>query len=92
MPRRFEAMMFAGHTDDWSDTALLEPGVAEESSPWSDHTVVAFDDDLDEDESYFLESDDEDDDEFAGDDADEFEDDEEEGVEADPDLDDDDDL
>lgn len=85
-------MMFAGHTDDWSDTALLEPGTLEESSPWSDHTVVAFDDDLDEDESYFLESDDEEDDEFEGEEGDEFEDDEEEGGEAEPELDDDDDL
>ncbi len=85
-------MMFSGHHDDRSDTALLEPGAPEEPSPWSDHTVVAFDDDLDEDESYFLESDDEDDDEYEADDSDDFDDEDEEAGEAEPDLDDDDDL
>ena len=88
-------MMFEGLSTDWTggSAAVLIPGEADHSQPdWSDHAVVAYDDDLDEDESYFLESDDEEDDDFSDDEADDFEDDDDDSLDTDTDQDDDDDL
>ena len=84
-------MTFEAPNTDWSDAgaALLVPDRADPC--WSDHATLAYDDDLDEDESYFLETDDEEDDEFE-DDADEFDDEDDEEVDTDSDVDDDDDL
>lgn len=88
-------MMFEGLSTDWTEggTAVLTPGESDPTQPdWSDYSVVAYDDDLDEDESYFLESDDEEDDDFSDDEGDDFDDDEDESFDDDADSDDDDDL
>lgn len=88
-------MLFEGLSTDWTSgsTALLIPGESDHPQPeWSDHSAVAYDDDLDEDESYFLESDDEEDDDFADDEADDFDDDDDDSLDTDADQDDDDDL
>lgn len=64
-------------------------------NPWSDHPApLCLDDDMDDDEAYFLgeedEDDDYDDDMDDDDDFDEFDDESEEDVDDDPELDDDD--
>ncbi|MCC5824418.1 MAG: hypothetical protein LAT64_14600 [Phycisphaerales bacterium] len=88
-------MMFEGLNPDGSaaGTALLVPGESDHPEPsWSDHGFVAYDDDLDEDESYFLESEDEEDDSYEDDDIEDFDDEEDESLVESDDLDDDDDL
>ena len=83
----------------WGDTggtALLERSsvrVVIEPAPWATTPVAGFDDDLDEDESYFLETDDDDDDDgYDDDDGGDFEEDEDADVDVELDDDDDDDL
>ncbi len=72
---------------DESQTALLEPGTATEQDAnrwelgdggaWSENPMCDIDDDLDDDEAYFLDDEDDDDDDFSDDyDDDEFEDEE----------------
>lgn len=73
-------------------TAILEPGRPElVGIPlWSENPVCDVDDDLDDDEAYFLDDEDDDDDEFSDDyDDDEFEE-EDFDTESDDDFDDDD--
>ncbi len=71
-------------------TALLEPGHTREGAPlWSENPVCDIDDDLDDDEAYFLDDEDDDDDDFSDDyDDDDFE---EEDFDSDSDSDSDDD-
>jgi len=75
---------------------VLEPlgGSAGVAAPWSDHPIAGRDDDLDEDERYFLDDEDEDggdtDSDLDSDYEDDFEDEEDEGIDADLDSDDDD--
>ncbi|GEM_PF-3381480 len=90
--------------DGWDDrggTALLGENApaapASEKPAWMTEpgagVVAGVDDDLDEDESYFLESDDDDDDDYDDDYDDDFDDDDdEEDVDIESDDDDDDDL
>lgn len=86
-------MMFEGLNAAEAGTALLVPGESDHDEPcWSDYGVVAYDDDLDEDESYFLESEDEEDDDYEDDDIEDFDDEEDESLDDSDNLDDDDDL
>ena len=86
-------MMFDGMNgwEDQAGTALLEIPQSEKPR-WSDTAVIAYDDDLDEDESYFLEADDDEDDDYDDDVDEEFEEEYEEELDAGDDSDDDDDL
>lgn len=95
------ALLTPGQTGTDADTQTAQPWEKPWGSGWtdigsgqpgSDHAVLAYDDDLDEDESYFLESDDEEDDEYEDDDAEELGDDDAEDVDTEVEADDDDDL
>ncbi|MEM9374079.1 MAG: hypothetical protein AAGA55_10590 [Planctomycetota bacterium] len=78
-----------------SGIAVLEVSPAlpgSEKPGWSEGLVAGVDDDLDEDESYFLEADDDEDDDYDDDYDDDFDDDDDEdevSVETDDDEDDD---
>lgn len=85
---------------DWSSgsggAAVLEPSTSEdlERQLWSDYPIAGRDDDLDEDERYFLEDDDDegadDDSDLDSDYEDDFEDEDDEEFDEDLDSDDDD--
>lgn len=75
-----------------SGTALLEPGQPELDgvSSWSENPVCDVDDDLDDDEAYFLDDEDDEDDDYSDDyDDDEFEE-EDFDTDSDEEFDDDD--
>ena len=76
-----------------SSTALLEPGqdIENDQQTWSENPVCDIDDDLDDDEAYFLDDDEDEDDDYSDDyDDDDFE---EEEIDSDSDDNyDDDDL
>lgn len=86
-------MMFDGMNgqEDQNGVALLD-APSSENPWWAQPTVVGYDDDLDEDESYFLEADDDEDDDYDDDVDEEFEEEYEEELDGGDDSDDDDDL
>lgn len=90
-------MMFE-ERNGWSTGVGSDAGVALLDAPesekpvWTATEFVAYDDDMDEDESYFLEADDDEDEGFEDDEGEEFEEEYEDDFEGGDDGDDDDDL